>query len=127
MIGKGIAPNSSLHNTYLRIEPRAGVPTDVTARFQLNVLIDKVSGISMMKRGSRTFFPVMWFENKAGVPDELVFKMKLLSNLSKVCDKRTHHLTSRRYRRTINLSVLEMEEKAQMIYNLYEVPQNKIE
>merc|ERR1712013_194517 len=81
MVGKGIAPNSSLHSTYLRIEPRAGVPTDVTARFQLNVLIDKVSGISMMKGVSRTFFPVMWFENKAGVPDELVFKMKLLANL----------------------------------------------
>jgi len=84
MVGKGIAPNSSLHSTYLRIEPRAGVPTDVTARFQLNVLIDKVSGISMMKGVSRTFFPVMWFENKAGVPDELVFKMKLLANLPEI-------------------------------------------
>jgi len=84
MIGKGLSPNSSLHSTYLRIEPRAGVPTDVTARFQLNVLIDKVSGIDMMKGVSRTFFPVMWFENKAGVPDELVFKMKLLSNLPEI-------------------------------------------
>merc|ERR1712013_325869 len=46
MVGKGIAPNSSLH--------------------------------------SRTFFPVMWFENKAGVPDELVFKMKLLANLPEI-------------------------------------------
>ena len=60
------------------------MPTDVTARFQLNVLIDKVSGISMMEGVSRTFFPVMWFENKAGVPDELVFKMKLLANLPEI-------------------------------------------
>lgn len=84
MIGKGLSPNSSLHNTYLRIEPRAGVPTDVTARFQLNVLVDKVSGISMMEGVRRTFFPVMWFENKAGVPQELVFKMKLLANLPEI-------------------------------------------
>jgi len=84
MIAKGISPNSSLHSTYLRVEPRAGVPTDVTARFQLNVLVDKVSGISMLKNVNRTFFPVMWFENKAGVPDNLVFKMKLLANLPEI-------------------------------------------
>lgn len=84
MIAKGMSPNSTLHNTYFRIEPRAGVPTDVTARFQLNVLVDKVSGISMLKDVSKTYFPVMWFENKAGVPDDLVFKMKLLANLPEI-------------------------------------------
>jgi len=84
MIAKGLAPNSSLHSTYLRVEPRAGVPTDVTARFQLNVLVDRVSGISMLSSVNKTFFPVMWFENKAGVPDNLVFKMKLLANLPEI-------------------------------------------
>jgi len=84
MIESGVYPNESLHRTFLRVEPRAGIPTDVTARFQLNVLVDKVENISMLKNVNRTFFPVMWFENKAGVPDDLVFKMKLLSNLPEI-------------------------------------------
>lgn len=84
MIGSGLSPNSSLHRTYFRVEPRAGIPTDVTARFQLNVLVDKVNGISMMENVRKAFFPIMWFENKAGVPDTLVFKMKLLANLPEI-------------------------------------------
>jgi len=84
MISKGLYPNSSLHSTYLRVEPRAGVPTDVTARFQLNVLVDRVEGLSMLEKVNKSYFPIMWFENKAGVPDDLVFKMKLVANLPEI-------------------------------------------
>jgi len=80
-IQSGLSPNASLHSTVFRVEPLSGVPTDVKARFQLNVLIDKMELISMFKGVRRTFFPVMWFENTAGVPDSLVFKMKLMANL----------------------------------------------
>jgi len=81
LLGSGLYPNASLHSTYMRVEPRAGVPVDVAARFQLNVLLDKVDGIAMLENVSKTFFPVLWFENKAQVPDNLVFKMNLLANL----------------------------------------------
>jgi len=84
LVGSGLSPNSSLHSTYMRVEPSAGVPIDVAARFQLNVLLDKVDGIAMLKNVSKTFFPVLWFENKAQVPDNLVFKMKLLANLPEI-------------------------------------------
>jgi hypothetical protein len=77
LVSKGMSPKSTLHNTYLRIEPRAGVPTDVTASFHINVLVDKVSGISMLKDVTKTYFPVLWFENRTGVLYDLVFKMKL--------------------------------------------------
>ena len=80
-IQSGLSPNASLHSTVFRVEPLSGVPTDVKARFQLNVLIDKMELITMFKGVRRTFFPVMWFENTAGVPDDLVFKMKLMANL----------------------------------------------
>ena len=83
-IQSGISPNSSLHSTVFRIEPRSGVPTDVSARFQLNVLIEPISMISMTEKVRKTYFPVMWFENKAGVPDSLAFKMKLMANLPEI-------------------------------------------
>ena len=37
--------------------------------------------LSLFANVPLTYFPVMWFENKAGVPDSLVFKMKLMANL----------------------------------------------
>lgn len=80
-IESGLSPNASLHSTVFRVEPLSGVPTDVKARFQLNVLIEKISTITMFSGVSTTYFPVMWFENTAGVPDDLVFKMKLMANL----------------------------------------------
>jgi len=80
-IASGLSPNESLHSTVFRVEPLSGVPTDVKARFQLNVLIEKVDSITMFQNVRKTYFPVMWFENTAGVPDDLVFKMKLMANL----------------------------------------------
>ena len=85
-IASGLSPNSSLHSTVFRVEPRSGVPTDVSARFQLNVLIEPLSPITILKDVKKTFIPVMWFENKAGVPDDLVFKMKLMANLHEILE-----------------------------------------
>ena len=56
----------------------------MSARFQLNVKIEPISGISILENVPETYFPVMWFENKAGVPDNLVFKMKLMANLHEI-------------------------------------------
>jgi len=83
-IQSGLTPNSSLHATVFRVEPRSGVPTDVTARFQLNVLVEPLTSLTMFEKVPLTYFPVMWFENKAGVPDSLVFKMKLMANLQEI-------------------------------------------
>lgn len=38
----GLAPEPEKHRTFLQIEPESGVPVAVTARFQMNVLLDKV-------------------------------------------------------------------------------------
>jgi len=67
---KGMTPDYAKHRTYLSVEPESGVPTDVKARFQMNV--------------PRSFVPVMWFENSAEVPKDMIFKMKLISNLKNI-------------------------------------------
>ena len=41
----------------------------------------QVSDITMFKNVPRSFVPVMWFENAADVPGDMIFKMKLLANL----------------------------------------------
>jgi len=40
---EGLSPDPEEHSTFLRIEPQSGVPVEVVARFQLNVMIAKVS------------------------------------------------------------------------------------
>ena len=35
----------------------------------------------MFENVPRAFVPVMWFENSADVPSQMIFKMKLLANL----------------------------------------------
>jgi len=80
----GLTPNASLHGTVFRVEPRAGVPTDVTARFQLNVMVEPVDHITMFESLQPAFIPVMWFENKAGVPADMVTEMRLLASLPEI-------------------------------------------
>jgi len=78
---EGLSPDPRLHDTYFRVEPSSGVPTDVTVRIQMAVRVAPVSGISLLSGVQETFFPVLWFENSAGVPDNLAFQLKLLGSL----------------------------------------------
>ena len=47
----------------------------------MNVLLAPVSGITMFKNVPTVYFPVMWFENAAGVPENLVSQLSLLAKL----------------------------------------------
>lgn len=78
---EGLKPNEELHSTYFRVEPRSGIPTDVKVRVQINVMLAPVKGIALLEGVSTSFFPVVWFENSAGVPKSCLFKMSLLANL----------------------------------------------
>ena len=79
-----MTPDYAKHRTYLSVEPESGVPTDVKARFQMNVLLDKVPDVALFGNVPRSFVPVMWFENSAEVPKDMIFKMKLISNLKNI-------------------------------------------
>lgn len=78
-IKSGINPDKAKHETYFRIEPRAGIPIDVAARFQINLLLEPVPQVTLFSGLTKTYIPVMWFENVAGVPANLQFQMKMLS------------------------------------------------
>jgi len=79
---RSLHPNKEKHRSFVRLEPVAGVPTDVSVRMQVNVLVSPVQGISLLENVSKSFFPVLWSEAVAGVPHSMAFKMKLLANLT---------------------------------------------
>ena len=47
----------------------------------LQYLLVKVADVALFGNVPRSFVPVMWFENSAEVPKDMIFKMKLISNL----------------------------------------------
>jgi len=81
LVKSGLSPDPALHGTSFKVEPLSGIPTDVVARFQMNVLLAPVNGITMLAEVPTVYFPVMWFENKAGVPENLVSQLSLLAKL----------------------------------------------
>ena len=63
-------------------EPQSGIPLEVLARFQVNVLIEPSKELSLFKSfKNRIFIPAFWFETRMTLPDKLVFQMWTLSNL----------------------------------------------
>jgi len=81
LVKSGLSPDPVQHGTSFKVEPLSGIPTDVTARFQMNVLLAPVSGITILANVPTVYFPVMWFENKAAVPANLVSQLSLLAKL----------------------------------------------
>ena len=67
------------------LEPQSGIPLEVMARFQANILVEASSGMMMFRNFKNpVFIPAFWFETKMSVPDELKLQMWVLSNLENI-------------------------------------------
>uniref|UniRef100_A0A182J7A1 Scavenger receptor class B n=1 Tax=Anopheles atroparvus TaxID=41427 RepID=A0A182J7A1_ANOAO len=70
---QGIEPVQELHETYADIHPRLAFPIDGASRFQINIQVQKASGVSGLdKFKDGQYLPVIWLEVVPGViSDEL--------------------------------------------------------
>lgn len=59
---EGLKPDKSKHEFYMTMEPTTGIPLDVAARFQLNILVEPHPNIALYENVKRVFLPVLWFE-----------------------------------------------------------------
>ena len=73
-------------STFLLVsDPQSGIPLEVFARFQANVLIEPSNELSMFKNFKNPIFiPAFWFETKMALPDNLVLQMWALTNLQTI-------------------------------------------
>lgn len=74
----GMNPKDDEHNFYITLEPTSGIPLDVAARLQVNILLQPSKFASFMKNVPTIYFPVFWFSLRAGLPDEMTGQMKML-------------------------------------------------
>ncbi|KAI4454658.1 scavenger receptor class b type-1 sr-b1 [Holotrichia oblita] len=64
---EGLNPKQELHESYLKIQPKTGVPLEALIRLQVNLKVNKSPKIRMMSKLPNMMLPIMWIEE--GVTD----------------------------------------------------------
>ncbi|KAL1139978.1 hypothetical protein AAG570_006955 [Ranatra chinensis] len=73
---EGMNPDPDKHTLYLTLEPNTGIPLEVAARFQINLLLSPSDSISLYKNVPTIFFPMMWFEQRVTISETLSLMLK---------------------------------------------------
>ncbi|XP_050299903.1 scavenger receptor class B member 1-like isoform X2 [Anthonomus grandis grandis] len=63
----GLEPKRELHETYMKIQPKLGVPLEAKIRVQLNLRVLQAPHITAVRDFRSMMFPVMWLEE--GIDD----------------------------------------------------------
>ncbi|XP_017060504.1 protein peste [Drosophila ficusphila] len=75
---EGLSPNQADHEFYMVVEPSTGIPLEVAARFQVNMLVEPIQGIQLYTGIPKVFFPLIWFEQKVRITPEMADQLKVL-------------------------------------------------
>ncbi|XP_076174152.1 protein croquemort [Ptiloglossa arizonensis] len=62
---EGMKPDKKKHELSISIEPKTGVPLNVNAQLQLNLLIQPDKDMTMFKNLKKIFVPMLWFTQEA--------------------------------------------------------------
>uniref|UniRef100_A0A0A9XHB3 Protein croquemort n=1 Tax=Lygus hesperus TaxID=30085 RepID=A0A0A9XHB3_LYGHE len=73
----GMHPDPQRHTLYITLEPTFGIPMDVAARFQINILLTPDDVISLFEDVPTIYFPMIWFEHRAGITPEMAAEVRL--------------------------------------------------
>lgn len=74
----GLKPTKEKHEFTLSLETNTGIPLDVNARLQINMMLSKIDGIKMYKDVQKDMMiPMFWFRQSAELNEEYADKAKL--------------------------------------------------
>lgn len=82
---EGLRPDKNKHQFYISLEPTTGIPIDVSARLQLNLLLQPIKYVRTFENVPKVFFPVLWFEQVAKIPDHLSIMLRFLLAMPLIC------------------------------------------
>lgn len=74
----GMNPNEEDHSFYIILEPATGIPLEVAARLQVNMLIQPSHTISLFQNIPKMYFPMFWFSMKVKAPEQFASELKSL-------------------------------------------------
>lgn len=80
----GLSPSEDEHSFLMDIMPEAGIPVNVNARMQINMRVKPYPGegilhagrIDILKEVPDIYLPMIWFEELAGVPQDMVKQLR---------------------------------------------------
>ncbi|OAD62418.1 Protein croquemort, partial [Eufriesea mexicana] len=75
---EGMKPDKEKHQISLSLEPKTGVPLNVSAQLQLNLLVKQDSIMSMFKNIKTTFVPMLWFTQEVYLTDDYARLIKFI-------------------------------------------------
>jgi len=80
-----LTPDEAKHQTSLVIDPASGIPMEVIARFQANVLFEPSNDLTLFQDFRKPIFiPAFWFETKMSLPDNMKFQMQILTHMKQI-------------------------------------------
>ncbi|XP_022239047.1 scavenger receptor class B member 1-like isoform X2 [Limulus polyphemus] len=68
---EGLKPNASLHEFFLDIHPRSGISTSISARIQLNAILEQDKNIRQFSNITELVLPILWQEVSGYLTKEL--------------------------------------------------------
>uniref|UniRef100_A0A1B0FMP8 Plasma membrane glycoprotein CD36 n=1 Tax=Glossina morsitans morsitans TaxID=37546 RepID=A0A1B0FMP8_GLOMM len=77
----GMKPDPEKHKFTLAIEPHTGIPVEVKARIQINMMITPDDTFDVYRGVQHFLMPMFWFEEIAILDEKLANKAKLALNL----------------------------------------------
>ncbi|XP_029042884.1 protein croquemort-like [Osmia bicornis bicornis] len=80
----GIDPQDD-HDFYIILEPATGIPLKVSAKLQINILLEPSKTVSLFRSVPTIYFPVMWFSLEVEATQKFVDDLKKLLSLPNVC------------------------------------------
>ncbi|XP_050293736.1 uncharacterized protein LOC126734243 [Anthonomus grandis grandis] len=82
---EGVKPVKDRHDFFMIFEPKTGLPLQVSARLQVNLLMQSVPGVGVFSKVPRVYMPILWFEQNVLIPEDLIFYLRILSNFENIC------------------------------------------
>ncbi|KOC69025.1 Protein croquemort [Habropoda laboriosa] len=80
----GINPREE-HDFFITLEPSTGIPLKVSAKLQINVLLEPSMSVSLFRNVPNVYFPVLWFSLEVEATEKFVSDLKMLLSLPNVC------------------------------------------
>ncbi|KAG5318132.1 CRQ protein, partial [Pseudoatta argentina] len=81
---EGLHPNDKDHSFTITLEPMTGIPLEVIARLQVNLLLQPSETITIFNNVPKIYMPMIWFELKIQIPEDMASNLKKLLALPTV-------------------------------------------
>ncbi|KAF5286498.1 hypothetical protein FQR65_LT12581 [Abscondita terminalis] len=83
----GSNPDPAKHKSYFIIEPKSGLPLEVAARFQINMVLGDLESMAHVEQFSNMVLPLLWTESRLyNLPDGLQTRFQLYLNVLPVVE-----------------------------------------